>query len=378
MSSAPVDKRRCRLAVPKMSADLPHTRVLAWPARRKRYDNPYTYLVQASTSHYGVETTELTPLRLLNFGWDAIHVHWPDMVLLRGGAIRQAVTGAVFLAVLRMHRRRGARLIWTIHNLKPHEVRSPRVARWFMSAFVGSVVGAISPSEAGLRSAGELYPSLNHVKTAVIPLGSYVGEYPPAPSSLVARRALGIDRSTTVLLALGQIRRYKNLPALVEIFTKMAHTDATLIIAGPPTDQGEVARLLELAAGNPRIRILPERIGNDDLPTLFSAADCFVAPFTDILNSASVLLALSYNCAVLAPRKGGLPEIADKVGDTWLEMYDGALSVEDMEHRLRTLPRGAPDLSHYAWPEIGQQTAEFFEKVIDQPGKTISQNEELR
>lgn len=340
-------------------------RVLAWPARRKRADNPYSYLVQESTSHHDVETSELTPGTLLRPGWDVIHVHWPDLVLLRGRAFRQAVTGSALLAILKLHRLRGTKLVWTIHNLGPHEVRAKRVAHWFMSSFVRQVDGAISPSHAGLSAAIETYPHLEKVKSTVVPIGTYVGEYAKAPSKATARRRIDIPDSARVFLAFGQIREYKNLPYLVRLFVESSDENDVLIVAGPPKEPKEVTRMKEIAEGDPRVRIMAERIPDDDVPTLFAAADCFVAPFSNILNSSSVLLALSFGCAALAPRQGGLPELANDVGEGWLELYDGDLGAENLDARLRSIPSGTPDLARYEWPALGGQTASFFAVVIE-------------
>lgn len=340
-------------------------RVLAWPARRKRVDNPYSYLVQESTAPHGIETTEFGPKPLLASKWDVIHIHWPDMVLLRGGAARQAVTGLLLLLVLRVHRMLGARLVWTVHNVMPHERTAPRVAQWFMTSFSAIVDGVISPSAAGVEMAAEAYPRLAECPTQIVPIGSYAAEYPPAPAKSSARQMLDISEDATVFLAFGMIRAYKNLSHLAECFHSLEDPSAVLVIAGPPNDRNVVASLRTIAAADPRIRILAERIDDKDVPTLFAAADHFVAPFTSIVNSSSLLLALTYNCRAIVPAVGGLPEIAAAVGTGWVTLFDGEFTTEHLAEASTSSDHlsASPDLDGFDWDHLGCLTASLFRQV---------------
>lgn len=339
-------------------------RVLAWPATRKRADNPYTFLVQQSTAQHGVVTHELTPKTLATTPADIIHVHWPDLALLRGPWFVQLTIGAAILISLRVRQTLGASLVWTVHNLMPHEVRSPRTANWYMRRFASMVHAVISPSEAGLALALERYPVLSTKPSTVVPIGSYRGEYPEAPSKEVARQQLGAPGEAKVILAFGQIRAYKNLPHLVDVFREAEGPDAVLMIAGSCNDEKELARIRDAAGDDERIRIHAQRIDDDQLPVFFGAADFFVAPFSNILNSSSVVLALDYGCTVIAPSMGGLPELQRSVGVDWVRLYDGDLTPD----RLRDLTSlsGAPshpDLDDFDWHELGSMTARFFRSI---------------
>lgn len=342
----------------------PPLRVLAWPARRKRRDNPYTYLLQQATARHGIQTSEFGPLPLLRSRWDVIHVHWPDMVLLHGGALRQAITGAALLVILRVHRRLGATLVWTVHNIAPHERRAPRVVRWFMHSFASLSDAIISPSNAGLSLAVEAYPQLAEKPSAVIPIGSYEVEYPAPPSKSEARRRLGVAEDAFLFVSLGMIRPYKNLPRLASQFSALLDPDARLIIAGPPKDADEVQRLADIAAADPRIRVIPERIDDKRVPEFLSAADRFVAPFTSIVNSGSLLLALAFRRPALVPNAGAMPEVADLVGPGWVETFEGQLTSDHLRNAMAApTPTTPPDLRHFAWDGIGAATASFFRNV---------------
>lgn len=341
--------------------------VLAWPAQRKRFDNPYSYLVQASTADHGVVTTELSLKSLLSRApskLDVVHIHWPDILLLRGAWYQQLATGIVLLAVLRIRQLTGSAVVWTVHNLLPHEVRSPRTARWFMNRFAHLIDGVISPSASGLDLAYAAYPQLRSKPSEIVPIGSYAEEYDPAPDQTAARTTLGIAADAHVLLSFGYIRKYKNLPALIRTFRQADMGDnAVLMIAGPCSDDDELARMHAEADGDARVMIRAERIDNSEVPTLFAAADYFVAPFKNILNSSSIILALDYQCAVIAPGIGGLPEVARQVGADWVRLFDGELTPEILTKLTQSRPQSAPDMSAYQWPVLGAQTAALFRRV---------------
>ena len=361
-------------------------RVLAWPARRKRHDNPYSFLVQESTAPHGATTEEFSLANLLRHRWDVVHVHWPDMALLRGGFVKQLAGCAAVLGLLRLQRLRGAAVVWTVHNLRPHEVTHQRLADWYLARFVDLLDGVLSPSAYGLEQAEAAYPALRVLPSAITPIGHYRNVYDAPPTRQEARRALGIDTDTdaelgegaTVLVSIGQIRAYKNLVHLAELVASNPDPSLRLIIAGPPKDDDEVAALQAVAARDPRIEVRAERVPDEDIPTLLAAADIFVAPFSRILNSSSVLLALSFDCGVLVPATGALPELADAIGGDWVSLYDGQLDDDDLAKAVSSSgPRtGSPDLSRFEWSDIGRATVELFEQAVaNRQGRALVTNE---
>src|ERR1044071_9236371 len=93
------------------------------------------------------------------------------------------------------------------------------------------------------------------------------------------------------------------------------------------------------------------------------AADLVVLPFHSILNSGSVLLALSHDRAVLAPRMGALPEIQAHVGAHWLRLYDGDISTAVLGAAIsEPVPHEdeRPDLAAFEWQPIAERTLEFY------------------
>jgi glycosyltransferase involved in cell wall biosynthesis len=53
-------------------------------------------------------------------------------------------------------------------------------------------------------------------------------------------------------------------------------------------------------------------IADNQVPSLFGAADSIVAPFSEVLTSGSIILGLSFGLPVIAPALGCLPELLDQ------------------------------------------------------------------
>ena len=350
---------------PSDGAGNPPIRVLAWPARRKRLENPYSYLVQASTAEYGVETFEFGLRSLLKLGaWDVIHIHWPDMVLLRKGRIFQVAAATAILALLVIQRVCGAKLVWTVHNLKPHEQLYPAIGRLYMSCFAGMVDGLLSPSQFGLDRIYEVFPRLERLPAAVTPIGHYRDEYGDLPDRVSARTHHGWEPDEYIILSFGLVRKYKNLPRLVEQVKELDSSKVRLVIAGPVPDESEKHQLESAASGDERIALHLGYIDQDAVPGYFAAADLVALPFKNILNSSSALLALSCNRQVLAPSIGAIPELASAVGGSWVSTYEGDITAEIIAGAMTDKPSSPePDLSEFEWSVIGKKTSDLFRSL---------------
>jgi hypothetical protein len=58
---------------------------------------------------------------------DVVHVHWPEY-LVRWRRLSLTLLDIVkIIVLLRVARMRGSALVWSGHNLEPHEMRRPRL-----------------------------------------------------------------------------------------------------------------------------------------------------------------------------------------------------------------------------------------------------------
>jgi glycosyltransferase involved in cell wall biosynthesis len=243
-----------------------------------------------------------------------LHVHWTSPILQRArGPYRASLVLQRLTEELERFKSRGGRLIWTIHNLLPHEVRHTW-AEIQLARLVAREADVVHVMSKATLTEASVYYELDPGRVAVIPHSNYSGQYPDwiRPSS--AREKLGIHPHEKVLLALGGIRPYKGLDRLIDIFESMVEEDPSLrlLVAGrpAPSDAGEA--LVERCLSARRVVGRFEHLPVDQIQVWMRAADLAVLPYYQILNSGAFLLAHTFGLPIVAPRAGALTESADE------------------------------------------------------------------
>lgn len=339
-------------------------RVLAFP---KSGENVYLGTLSQKLEAGGAHVENFNFWRAFFGSYDVVIMHWPDTHLRTHSwwrAVGKHVRLALLCALLRL---RGTKVVWMMHNLKPHEkdhwISSTLFPLWFPR--LTSHVVALTAN--GLQQARALYPALADKPAMVIPHGHYREAYPHQLSRAEALRQLGLADGKFTYVFFGNIRRYKNVPALIKAFRAIPAQDVQLVVAGLPVLGMRAEDLRELAGADPRIHLHLQFVPDDKVPLYLGAADKVVLPFDSILNSGSVLLALSFNRSVLAPRLGALPEIESQVGPRWLQLYAGELTPELMLSTRGDASAPAEheqaDLSAFDWDAIARSTLDFYSRT---------------
>jgi glycosyltransferase involved in cell wall biosynthesis len=342
--------------------------VLAWPAFENKTGNPYTRLLYEAVEARGVEVEDFAPGRALRGGYDLWHLHWPDDFLSYpspGTAL--AYVGAE-LALMAQARMRGTRIVWTIHDLGPHESPHPWLERLFWPLFLPMVDGYVTLSEHARAAALDRFPRLRSVPGAVVPHGHYRPAYPPPVSQATARERWVLPADAPVIAFLGRIRPYKNVEGLIAAFRGLEAPEARLLVAGNPSSDALADRIRSAAAPDDRIQLELRFLPEDEIPSLMGAADLVVLPYEDILHSGSALLALSFDRPVLVPARGAMGELRREVGDDWVYTYEEPLRPADLETTLHAArnasrPRRAP-LENRSWERLAKATVSLYDRVL--------------
>lgn len=344
-------------------------RVLAWPAFDNTTGNPYNRLLYEAMQAQGVEVEEFAPERMVKERYDVWHMHWPDDWLSESDPWRAVRRGLGLLMLMAWARLRGTRIVWTVHNLGPHESYYPALERVFWPLFLRQIDGFISLSMHGKAAAERAFPPLQHVPGFVVPHGHYRTAYPNEMDRAEARAALDLDPDVPVLLYVGRIRAYKNVPHLVRTFRAMERDDVRLLVAGNPVSD-TLRKAIEAAAeADGRIQLALRFIPDGAMQLYLNAADLVVLPYRDILHSGSALLALSFDRPVMVPDRGAMEELQGHVGPGWVHTYDGPLTPERLEEGLAwALDTPRPDrvpLDTRDWNVLARQTVDAYRTVLD-------------
>ncbi len=352
------------------------TRAILLPSFRW---NPYQRLLAAALTTTGVEATavhEWSKRAPLLGTWlkearpEVVHVHWTHEFITGRKGVPSAATVRWFEWQLRLLKAFGARVIWTVHNLKSHEsAGGDRLEAASYRAIIEQADAIIFHCDYAREALIDLYGASDEARARmhVLAHGSYVRQYDVDIDQAAARRTLGLSDEGTVFAFVGSIRGYKNVGELLDAFLSVAELKPhdRLLISGKPLPKKLGRQLEKLASEDRRIVLQLDRLPEEELSRTLRAADAVVLPFRDILTSGSAILALSHGRPVIAPAMGCLPSTLP-ADATFLYDPDaeGALAGALREAATSDLTAMGARARAYAetldWGPIAEQTAELY------------------
>jgi beta-1,4-mannosyltransferase len=242
---------------------------------------------------------------------DLVHIHWPSFSYFDSGSRWQTYKNlARFCAVLALLRLRGARVVWTAHNLYPHEGGrgewTHRFGRRVVIAAAEKIFAHGSSAKRILQTEFGIPPQ----KLIEVPHGNWIGYHPHTIGKAEARKTLGIDPATYVFCIVGACRPYKNIEGLIDAFRRI-DGNCFLLIAGKFQSQEYQIRIEQLLAQLPsaRFRLDAKFIATNEMQRYLVGSDALVLPYTEILTSGSAMLGLSFGIPVIAPNIGSLADV---------------------------------------------------------------------
>jgi beta-1,4-mannosyltransferase len=349
--------------------------VACLPARLET--NPYQRLLYEAVARQGVSVVDGVSLgvgSLLRHRGRVfiLHIHWPEG-FYRGGRRRfkgqASLLVTAFVVRLVVARALGYHVIWTAHQVYPHERATPyadRVAALALSRVASRLIAHDETTrssierELGVRAAR---------KTRVVPHGSYVGVYPEGRPQAEVRRELGLAEDDYVFLAFGHVRAYKGVSVVLEAFARLSAQAARLVVAGMPHDSHTERELRSAAAADPRIRLLLEYVPDERVAELFAAADAAVVARKDAGTSGALVLALSQGLPAVYPDASPYREL---VGDAGWPFAGGdaelaaclETAVSDRAGTTRRATAARARMAPYDWEAVARSTVAVFAEVL--------------
>lgn len=274
--------------------------------------NPYQYLMMEGLRqnprlnvHHGEEGKFFALLKtVFKHRPDYIHIDWLHQYYLRRQHWMTFIQYPLFvLEIFLISFFTKTKLVWTLHNLKPHDQPYFGPYKWSRRFFAKRCSWIRVFHEGTAQKAAVLF-DIEQTHFRVVPEGSYVGYYKDGISQKAARKTLSIPIDKQVFLFLGGIRPYKGIEDLIKIFKK--YPERNLLIAGKTKDSTYKQKLLTLLEGQSNVKLYDQFIPNNDLQIYFRAADLVVLPFKKVENSGSAILAMGFQKAIIAPKMGVL------------------------------------------------------------------------
>lgn len=295
---------------------------------------------------------------------DVVHLHWLSPYI-RGTTLARtlfmSLLAVLQLAVLRLS---GVSVVWTVHNLTPHESAYPRVHRRTVGLVVRACDRFLVHCEAVGTELAERYGGeRTRRRTKVVPHGHFNDNYENVVSREEARDRLALDTAGTVFLYFGNIRQYKGILRLIDAFMAVAAENSRLLIVGSPHDREYATEVAQKASESTRIRTVIEFVPDDEVQVYMNAADAVVLPYREIATSGAAVLAMSFGKAVITASTGCNPEL---IGDRGGLLYGNGetlrTALRDAEDAdLRALgDRNRRTVSDYDWNGIAEDTEAVY------------------
>lgn len=298
---------------------------------------------------------------------DVIHLHWTEPYISgrRPDVSRARVTRT--LAELRLMRRLGSALVWTAHDLTRHDRPVDPMEVAFGRSLVGLSDAVIVHCEAAREALVEAFdlPPNARGRMHVIPHGHYADAYEDRVESVEARERLRLPAQGLVLLFIGWIRPYKGVEDLLTAFAALDDPTARLVIAGQALPVGFGDRIAALAAADDRVVARLGFVPDEGLQVYLNASDVVCLPYREIFTSGSVLLAMTFGRAVIAPRRGCIAEALDERGAILYDSSDanGLSEALRVAHSADLAAMGAHNRSRlvdFDWERIARRTMAVY------------------
>jgi glycosyltransferase involved in cell wall biosynthesis len=270
-------------------------------------------------------------------------------------------------------RRRGSKIVLTVHDLLPHDTGEAHKAA-FDELY--RTVDAIICHSGSIRTRLGAEFSVPGDKVSVIPHGPFFYDLSPGGSQ-DALRDFQLDPGQLLVLWQGIIFPYKGIDLLLRAWQQVEakSENACLVIAGTGAPdlleqiRGQVAEL-----GLKRVKLHFRFISTEELVALYRAADVVVYPYRAITTSGALATGLALGKTIVATdlpvfrelltdRENALlvpPQDSAALGAALVELMRDAALRERLAEQVRAMNFGDE-----SWLSIAKKTLAVYEGVVE-------------
>ncbi|MFC4701038.1 glycosyltransferase [Glaciecola siphonariae] len=325
--------------------------------------NPYQRLLYCEcaennlTTSYADITSAIAFLRE-HAGEQAIfHLHWQNVITgVAQSAHEHRILAKAFLSELAIFKGLGGKVVWTIHNKLPHDVKFKRAELEFHQSLSNAVDVILLHDENTFALINQTY-AIAPSKVRYIKHGHYIDVYANELSQSEAREKLSIPNDHFVYSFIGQLRPYKGLDDFVDASYGLTHQERVSgLIAGKPVWPYHIGKVNQMCSALPHLHVFETYIADIDLQLYLNASDVLVFPYKEVLTSGSIILSLSFGRPVVIPKVDSFRAWFDL---PFVFTYEQE-GVHGLEHVLK-------EVSKVSRPELallGEQAFEFA-KTLD-------------
>ena len=269
-------------------------------------------------------------------------------------------------------RRRGSKIVLTVHDLLPHDTGEKYKATF--DKLYGRVDAIICHADS-IRARLATEFSVPEEKISVISHGPFFHDF-PATSSDETLRSFALEPGQVMVLWQGIIFPYKGVDLLLRAWQQVEARcgDACLVIVGTgaPELLQEIRAQVE-GLGLTRVKLHFRFVSSEELVALYRAADVVVYPYRAITASGALATGLAMGKAIvtsnlpvfrelLTDRENALlvdPQDCDALGGALVELVQDSALRQRLTANVRAMNFGDE-----SWQTIAKQTMEVYRRVL--------------
>ena len=299
-------------------------------------------------------------------------MHWTDGFIVAGNWPKSLLKTLRFFIELLVVKAIGIKVVWTVHNLSNYEKINSSYENFVNRILIHFYDQVIVHCSAARKAAIQLYHLADRFsrKVHVIPHGHYIDSYENNLTRRDARIKLDYDEDAILFLFFGSIRPYKGIFELADVFRKIENSKVRLLIVGKPSNDTTKKDLIDRCQIDDRIRTYLQYVPENEIQIYMNAANVAVFPYTDILTSGSVLLAMSFGKAIVVPSIGCISELFVSQGSFLYDPNDvdglsGAMQ-SALSSDLDAMGQyNRVNAENFNWKKISQLTLDVYSTALD-------------
>lgn len=310
--------------------------------------------------HHGISLDEMTPEKLLGDS-EILHIGWPEF-LFNQNEISVEEFNRRSLEFLEKIGRSGVKVVWTMHNRRPHRWDEQRGTRLYQTC-AQIADGIIHHTKWGMDVIRRELPFKSTAKHEVIPHGHFGQQMPRVKTREQLERQFNLPASPMRFGILGRGHAGKQIDLMVRAFRAADRADQQLVLTCIPEDPTLVH--------HPRIEILRrnEPMTRSEIASYNHICNALVSAHTGptYLTSGMAADAVGAGIPMLVPAWEFFREYLGPAGifhanteESLAELF-ATITLDQIAAGKAAAEKLQP---LYAWPKVAAATLELYRQVL--------------
>lgn len=288
-------------------------KVRMWPLTSSENTNIFIDLIKCDNVFY----LKHSWFNTYNLKFDVFHMHWPETYLNIKNPLKRYVMSFVVILYLLFLNICRKKVIWTVHNLAPHENYNKYISFLFYKIVAKLSSNLIFMTKYSKEKFFLKYGEFDNFE---------IISHPLYPHPKVTNNGQ-INCQYKGFLFFGLIRPYKNVEKLIELFNTLGD-GFKLNIVGNIDDNYK--KIIIDRVKNKNINLVFGRYSEDELQRYLNSCDGVILPYKEITNSGVLFRIFSSETKILLPDIEYTREILSNINYNYI-FYNEDITVEHLK-----------------------------------------------